>query len=325
MKETLALIALLITLVAVPGSVAWYELVYRPNLYSPTVKVFDITAVGAGSGAYTLDDVSGLTYWWKRYKPMTLILTTGDEVILNVHSGDVVHQFYIPTLNVGPADVVPGKVTTLRFTAGAPGVYQYFCTTMCGKCHCYMTGWVVISDGVKSVDAPAPILCPICFVEFDRPEEGDLIDLGDYLYQEMTCNACHGQGGRGGVHNPNYAKTYVPDHLTTASKIFLRTEEDAEAFNQTLLKYGGVEELEEPPDISLIPLVMDRYMALKEIIRNGSEPEKQDPQGPSPPLWMPAWKYMLTDHEIDALISYFIYLYPWEEAEEESIEADETT
>jgi hypothetical protein len=59
-----------------------------------------------------------------------------------------------------------------------------------------------------------------------------------------------------------------------------------------------------------------RYKALKDIIRNGSVPEKRDPTGPDPPLWMPAWQYKLTNHEIDSLIVYFVDLYQWEDDEE---------
>jgi hypothetical protein len=318
-KERLATIAVLLVLTIVPCSVFCYQYIYLPARRPPDARVFDITAVGAGSGAFTLEDVNGLNYWWKRFSPMTILLEVGDPVILRLRSADVTHQFYIPRLNVGPVDIKPGHVKEVRFTAEKAGIYQYFCTTMCGNCHCYMTGWIVVNPEGRSHNTPDPIVCPVCFVDYDKPADGDMIRLGDYLYLKNSCNPCHGWEGVGGVRNPNYAKESVPAHNTTAQKIFLKAKEDADAFSELLRSQEDLDDLEEDPDIPMFKVVLARYRALKELIRNGSPPQKLDPSGPEPPLWMPAWQYKLSDREIDALILYFIDLYPWEEDEEEML------
>ena len=71
--------------------------------------------------------------------------------------------------------------------------------------------------------------------------------------------------------------------------------------------------MEEPPEIALFPVVRTRFDNAKEIIRKGRYSSKLDPDGPEPPLQMPAWQYIVEERDIDALLVYFVSLYPWEE------------
>lgn len=318
MKEKVATLIVLFILAAVPGAVMLARRMHADAICPPAAKVFNITAVGAGSGAYTLENVNGLNYWWKRFAPMTLTLNVGDRVVLNLTSADVSHQFYVPFLDIGPVDVLPGKHVMVEFTADRAGVYQYFCTTMCGQCHCFMTGWIIVAAPGKPPETPDPIVCPVCFADFERPQEVEMVRLGDYLYLEQTCNACHGWEGQGGVKNPNYAKKTIPAHNTTANKLFLRSAEDADRFIELVQQNGGdLDDLDEDLDIPMFNVVKARFQALKQIIANGSPPQKLDPDGPEPPLWMPAWRHKLTQGEMDALIVFFVDLFPWDEDEEE--------
>jgi hypothetical protein len=180
-----------------------------------------------------------------------------------------------------------------------------------------MTGWIVVSSKDHPIEVPNPVICPLCYLDFGKLPQDNLVELREYLYETSGCISCHGVWGKGGVKNFNYAKTTIPAHDTTAAKLFLRTPEDARAFSELLKQYSDLDDLDEEPDIPLFNVVRDRYNALKEIVRNGSTPEKLDKAGPEPPLWMPAWKYRLTDREIDALILYFIDFYLFEADEEE--------
>ena len=58
---------------------------------------------------------------------------------------------------------------------------------------------------------------------------------------------------------------------------------------------------------------MARHKATIELIKKGSVAIKLDETGPRPPLQMPAWGAMLPDRDIDAILSYFLTLQPWEE------------
>ncbi len=64
----------------------------------------------------------------------------GRPVKLIMGSEDVIHSFFIPDFRV-KADVVPGRLNTLWFTATKPGRYHLFCTQYCGTKHSAMIGW----------------------------------------------------------------------------------------------------------------------------------------------------------------------------------------
>ena len=107
--------------------------------------------------------------------------------------------------------------------------------------------------------------------------------------------------------------------------MFLSDRESAEAFNDLLIKHEDLDALEEEPDIPRFNFVVSRLKAAKDIVRKGKYCAKLDMDGPDPPLQMPTWRAMLTDRDIDAIFTYFITLYPWEEEdEEESLWEDES-
>jgi plastocyanin len=316
MKEKIAAISILILIVAIPITIGWYQHTkIAARHHVPGVKVFDITGV-TGNGAWTLEKVSGLNYWWKSFTPMTLYLDVGEDVILHIRSADVFHQFYVPGLNLGPIDVKPGHYVEVEFKAVKAGVYQYYCTSLCGECHFYMSGWIVVTPQGQTPVHPEPIVCPLCFPGYDKPPEEDMVDLGEYFYLKLGCVTCHGIEGRGGVTNYNYINKTVPAHNTTAEKFFLTEEEYAEAFIDLVQKHTDLDQLQEQPDIPRFNIVLTRFKAAKELIKNGSHCAKLDMAGPEPPLQMPAWQAMLTERDRDAISLYFISLQYWEEDEE---------
>lgn len=315
-QERIAALLVLLSMLLVGVAVHWYGRTAVPGTREPDVVVINLTGVSA-DGVWTDDEVNGLNYWWKQFEPATLQLEVGDEVVVNLRSADLVHRFYIPAFDVGPVDVEPGHMATVRFTATESGVFQYYCTSMCGSCHFYMRGWIVVSvPGEPPVEPPA-ILCPLCLPDLGPPPPGDdLVELGGYVYMQRGCVTCHGPEGLGGVANPNSANSPVPPHNTTAQKLFLASPEDAEALIDLLAVAPGladVEELDEEPEISRFPVVRARYENAKQIIRTGRYSSKLDPEGPEPPLQMPAWQYLVEERESDALLAYFVSLYPWEE------------
>lgn len=316
-KEKLAVFSMLAVLILVPALIVWYQFIYRPSQYPEEVRVIDVTGF-AGRGTWTLETVSGLNYWWKAFAPATIYLEVGDEVVLRFHSADVLHQFYVPALHIGPVTVEPGHVEEIAFKAEEAGLFHYYCTSLCGGCHFYMQGWIVITKPGEIPPVPDPIVCPLCPADFDRPPEDDPILLGEYLYLSMGCVTCHGIEGRGGIGNFNYLNETVTGHDNTAAKIFLREQEDAEAFLDLIRQGLDVNDLDEPPDIALFKVVLERFNAAVELIENGKNAAKLDMSGPEPPLQMPAWKDKLSQKDIHAIMAYFISLYPWDEDEEES-------
>lgn len=312
MKEKLAALASVAAVMAAPALLAWYAHVVRPAAYPREVHVLDLTGF-AQQGLWTLDRVHNLNYWWKDFDPATLHFRLNEEVVLRLHSADVVHQFYVPALALGPVNVEPGHVSHLRFAADEEGVFQYYCTSLCGDCHFYMTGWIVVTPAGKTPVEPDPITCPLCVPEPEPPEDTDVVALGDYLYHRMACTACHGPEGRGGVSNYNYINGEIPSHMTMAAKIFLRSPEDA----KTLLDWLGRGRItaagDDTPEIAGFPIVRARLEAAIHLIQAGKNAAKADLEGPEPPLQMPSWQNKITAREADALMGYLVSLFPWDD------------
>ncbi len=314
-RERLAALLVVAPLIAGIGLLAWYGHAAVPGNGEPGTAVFSLTGVAA-KGVWTLDEVNGLNYWWKEFEPATLFVREGEEVVVNLKSADLFHRFYLPAFGVGPVDVEPGHMATVRFRASRAGVYQYYCTSMCGSCHFYMRGWLVVTAAGETPVRPPPIACRRCQVYIGpRPAGGDLVELGAWLYLDRGCGTCHGPDGRGGVANDNSANSPVPNHDTTAQKLFLASAEDAEAFVDLIELAPDLDALEEPPEIARYPVVRARFENAKEIVRLGRYSAKSDPEGPEPPLQMPAWKFLVEEREIDALLAYFVSLEAWEDGD----------
>ena len=305
MKEKLAIICVFLSLTAVPGLVFVYQNLYRPSRCSD--RVINITGVGA-RGAWTLETVNGLNYWWKPFEPATIHMQLNESVVLRLKSADVFHQFYVPALGIGPVDVEPGYIKEIRYWAEKAGVFQYYCTSMCGGCHFYMQGWVVVTPAGEKPVTPRPISCSLCLPVFDRPVEAGAVALGEYLYQTMGCITCHGIAGRGGIENFNYIKTTVPAHDRTAEKIFLTDVEDRRTFLDLIRQGVDPNDPDEPPHIDRYRLVTARFKAAVELIEKGKQAARLDMAGPDPPLHMPAWQNKLNPRQINAIMGYFISL-----------------
>ncbi|HTQ06727.1 MAG TPA: cytochrome c oxidase subunit II [Polyangiaceae bacterium] len=72
----------------------------------------------------------------------TLYVPTGRTVELAMTSRDVIHSFYVPAFRI-KKDVIPGRTTSVWFSALRPGTYPIFCAEYCGLDHSGMRGRVV--------------------------------------------------------------------------------------------------------------------------------------------------------------------------------------
>jgi mono/diheme cytochrome c family protein len=322
-RERIAAIAVISALLVVPGAVWWYEKIHLPSRYGAESRIINLTGF-AGTGVWTMEEIRGINYWWKHFEPATIVLEEGMDVVLRIRSSDMTHQFYLPALGIGPLTIKPGHMVEYRFKAEKTGIFQYYCTAMCDECHFYMRGWVVIHRPGETPVLPDPITCPLCDPNFPQPPEDDLIALGEYLYIARGCVTCHGIEGRGGITNYNYIQGTVPAHNTTAEKFFFEDEEETEAFMDLLVEGVDLDELESAPPFPAFRMALIRYRMATDIIKKGKVCAKLDPGGMEPPLQMPMWGYILSDREIDALLTYFLNLYDWEydEWEEEELEVE---
>ena len=82
------------------------------------------------------------------YKPDQVFAKKGDKVILHLTNiettPDATHGFAIPRYNIN-CSLDPGEVTTVQFTADAPGAFAFYCTEFCSALHLEMQGWLMVT------------------------------------------------------------------------------------------------------------------------------------------------------------------------------------
>jgi cytochrome c oxidase subunit 2 len=131
----------------------------------------------------------------------TLYVPEGQPVKVTMSSRDVIHSFFVPAFRV-KQDVLPNRYTSVWFEATEQGTYDLFCTEYCGTSHSDMiTKTKVVSqeefnewvEGASTDDMPLP-------------------QLGERLYSQQGCQACHSLDGSSNV-GPTWQGLYgTTDH-----------------------------------------------------------------------------------------------------------------
>jgi cytochrome c oxidase subunit II len=141
--------------------------------------------------------IIGHQWWWEiRYPQAGASVITANEVhmpvgkrlLVQVESGDVIHDVWIPQL--GPKmDTVPGQPNWMWLQADRPGTYPGVCAEYCGNEHAWML--------IRAIAQPQ--------AEFDAwlqqqrapavaPTTGDA-QRGAQLFTQRTCINCHAISG----------------------------------------------------------------------------------------------------------------------------------
>ena len=137
--------------------------------------------------------IEGHQYYWNFIYPNGVIqvgrmrVPAGRDVELDIHSPDVDHSWWIPSLG-GKFDAIPGKVNHTWFRIPRPGTYRGQCGEFCGLQHAAMLASVVALPG-SDFDA--------WYAKEAAAEQGGTSDLGKMTYTGV-CATCHGFKGQGG-------------------------------------------------------------------------------------------------------------------------------
>jgi len=139
--------------------------------------------------------VVGKQWMWKVQHPEgvreinELHVPVGRPVRITLGSEDVLHDYYIPAFRV-KMDAVPGKLTTMWFTATKTGTYHIFCAEYCGTQHSGMIGQVVV---MEAHDYEAWLA--------GGRSTGSAVENGEKLFTQLACITCHkaDTSGRGPV------------------------------------------------------------------------------------------------------------------------------
>lgn len=132
--------------------------------------------------------VVGKQWMWKlqhpegRWEMNELHVPVGRPVKLTMTSEDVIHSFFVPAFRL-KQDVIPGKFTTMWFTATKPGHYHLFCAEYCGTNHSGMIGQVVVLSAAD-------------YEKWLRSGNTttSMAAAGEKLFMQHGCNGCHGAG-----------------------------------------------------------------------------------------------------------------------------------
>ena len=79
------------------------------------------------------------------YTPGELTLKKGEPVILEFTSSDVLMGFNLPDFNLR-ADIIPDKVTRVRFVPDKTGSFTFLCDIFCGTKHEEMNGRLTVIE-----------------------------------------------------------------------------------------------------------------------------------------------------------------------------------
>src|SRR5579862_1544167 len=164
----------------------WGALLYF-RIYNPPTNAMKIYVVGK-------------QWMWKAEHPggqheiNALHVPINRPVQLTMISQDVFHSFSIPAFRV-KREVIPGRYTTVWFTATQTGTYHIFCTQYCGTLHSQMIGWVTV-------------MTPDDYKAWTESSTSgmSLAQNGERLFASLGCNACH--SGDASARGPSLAGVY---------------------------------------------------------------------------------------------------------------------
>jgi cytochrome c oxidase subunit 2 len=114
-----------------------------------------------------------------------LHVPVGRAVKVTFTSEDVLHDLYIPAFRV-KADAIPGRYSSIWFTATKTGEYHLFCAEYCGTRHSGMIGtvYVMAPEAYQAWLTSAGVT-------------GSLASRGEQLFQQLACTTCHLSDGKG--------------------------------------------------------------------------------------------------------------------------------
>jgi cytochrome c oxidase subunit 2 len=141
--------------------------------------------------------VTGEMWWWRvtylgpdgepfMLDANELHIPTGEPVVLELTSADVIHSFWVPRLS-GKLDMIPGRWNLMKIQADQPGVYGGQCAEYCGGPHALM-GLVVVAHPPEQFRRL--IAARLAARAADRPMT-PLMAKGAALFSSAGCAACH--------------------------------------------------------------------------------------------------------------------------------------
>lgn len=182
-------------------------------------------------------------WMWKLQHPAgrreinELHLPLGQPVRLVLTAQDAIHSFYVPAFRL-KQDVLPGRYTSLWFTATQLGEFHLFCAEYCGSEHSQMIGRIVVmppAEYARWVSA--------------GDAEPSLAQYGFARFRELGCSGCHTPGST--VNAPSLrgllgrevhlsdGRTLVADENYVRDSILLPRKDVVAGFQPVMPSFAG--------------------------------------------------------------------------------------
>lgn len=142
----------------------------------------------------------GRQWMWKFQHPggqseiNDLHVPTGEPILINMISQDVIHSLYIPAMRI-QMETLPGRYTQLWFKPDRVGTYHILCTEFCGTDHSVMGGLLTVMTPSDYADWLLQSGTPM-----------SLATGGKRLFSAYGCSGCH--LGEGTVRAPSLVGLY---------------------------------------------------------------------------------------------------------------------
>lgn len=206
------------------------------------VAVGTVIATDDEGDAPVTIDVVGRQWFWDVTYPGEGVRTAnelhvpvGQRVLLRVTSADVIHSFWVPSLD-RKIDLIPGHTNTLEIEATTAGRYEGRCAEFCGEQHAVMR-FRVIAVSPETFNTWAQAHQQPVGPSF-QPAGGANIGAGDpkrgeaaFLNVKNQCITCHAIAGYKeavGITGPNL--TYFGNRETIAAGARPNTPENLAAW-----------------------------------------------------------------------------------------------
>ena len=182
------------------GLISWGILVATGLVFLAIASFFTDRSMASAAAHEKLSiTLTGNQWWWDvQYNSSDasktlrtaneLHLPVGVPVRITLHSNDVIHSFWVPSL-AGKQDLIPGRETDITIVPKRIGIYRGQCAEFCGVQHAHMALVVNVdsyADFIKWWDHQLqPAAAP------NNP-----LTLAGYRYvTQRQCSSCHAIGG----------------------------------------------------------------------------------------------------------------------------------
>ena len=216
-----------------------YGYVVYKEMRTPPKDSVDITVIGK-QWLWTFEYYNGKKTLNELYVKQNI------PVRMIMRADDVLHSFFVPGFRV-KQDILPGRYTQLWFTPTKVGTFDLFCAEYCGTGHSAMLGKVIV-------------LSPEAYDIWEKGiqvDEGGAVsslppaELGEKIYKEKGCNACHSIDGSiviGPSFKGLYGKTgeledgstYTADENYIMRSILEPQEELVKGFQPVMPSFKGI-------------------------------------------------------------------------------------